>query len=59
VSGDRIFAWVRFVGHGAGSGIPIDMELAHVWTLRTGRAAWVEEFFDRREGLEAAGLSEP
>jgi hypothetical protein len=56
--GEKVFAWVRFRGHGAGSGVPISMELAHVWTIRDGRAARVAEYFDRLEGLEAAGLSE-
>jgi SnoaL-like domain len=31
--GDRAFVGVRFFGHGAGSGVPIDMERAHVWTV--------------------------
>ena len=30
-NGDQVFLWVRFVGHGATSGIPIDMELAHLF----------------------------
>ena len=53
-----MFLWVRFSGHGGGSGVPIDMQLAHVWTLRDGKAAGVVEYFDRAEALEAAGLSE-
>jgi len=54
---DRVFAWVRFVGHGATSGIPIDMELAHLYTMRDGKAAQLAEYMDRDEALEAAGLS--
>ncbi len=50
--------WVRFVGRGATSGIPIDMELAHLYTIRDGKAAKVVEYMDRDEALEAAGLSE-
>ena len=57
-SGDRVFLWVRFSGHGGGSGVPIDMQLAHVWTLRDGKAARVVEYFDRAEALEAVGLAE-
>jgi uncharacterized protein len=57
-SGDQVFLWVRFVGHGATSGIPIDMELAHLYTLRDGKAARVVEYMDRNEALEAAGLRE-
>ena len=56
--GDQVFLWVRFIGHGAASGIPLEMELAHVYTLRGGKAARVVEYTDRAEALEAAGLSE-
>ena len=56
-NGDVVFAWVRFTGHGAGSGVPVEMELAQVWTMRDGRAERVVEYFDRAEGLAAAGLS--
>ena len=34
------------------------MELAHVLTLEEGRVRRLDEFMDRTEGLEAAGLSE-
>ena len=55
-SGDMVLLWVRFVGHGAASGIPLDMELAHLYTMRDGRAARVVEYMDRDEAREAAGL---
>jgi ketosteroid isomerase-like protein len=57
-NGDRAFVWVRFSGHGAGSGVPIDMELAHVLTIRGGKTRRLEEYSERAEGLEAAGLRE-
>jgi ketosteroid isomerase-like protein len=56
--GDRVFAWVRFTGHGAGSGAPMEMELAHVVTIEGGRTRRIQEYFDRDEALEATGLSE-
>jgi uncharacterized protein len=56
--GDQVFLWIRFVGHGAASGIPLEMELAHLYTLRDGKAARVVEYMDRNEALEAAGLQE-
>jgi ketosteroid isomerase-like protein len=56
--GDVVFLWVRFSGHGAESGMPMEMELAHVITIRDGRAERLVEYFDRAEGLAAAGLSE-
>jgi ketosteroid isomerase-like protein len=55
---DKVFLWLRFSGHGEGSGIPVEMELAHVITMRGGRAARIVEYFDRAEALKAAGLSE-
>jgi ketosteroid isomerase-like protein len=57
-NGDKVFLWVRFIGHGAASALPMVMELAHVFTLRDGQAASLTEYFDRAEALEAAGLEE-
>jgi ketosteroid isomerase-like protein len=57
-NGDTVFLWVRFSGHGGESGVPMEMELAHVITMRDGRATRLVEYFDRAEGLEAAGISE-
>ena len=57
-NGDSVFLWVRFSGHGQGSGAPVEMELAHVLTMRDGRVARTAEYNDRTEALEAAGLSE-
>ena len=55
-SGDKAFVWVRFSGHGAESGVPIDMELAHIITVKGGKILRVEEYADRAEALEAVGL---
>ena len=55
-SGDAVFLWVRFSGHGAGSGAPVEMELAHVLTIRDGKVARTVEYFDKTEALKAAGL---
>ncbi len=57
-AGDKVFAWIRFTGHGASFGTPAELEQAQVWTFRNGKVVQVEEFFDRAEGLQAAGLSE-
>jgi ketosteroid isomerase-like protein len=57
-NGDRVFAWVRFSGHGASSGVAIDMERAQVWTVEDSKIRRCEEFFDRSDALEAVGLSE-
>jgi ketosteroid isomerase-like protein len=53
---DKVFLWVRFAGHGAASGAPLEMELAHVYTLRDGKAVRAVEYMDRDEAVQAAGL---
>ena len=57
-SNDRVFTWVRWTGRGRESGIDTEWRLAIISTLRRGRILRVEEYFDRAEGLEAAGLEE-
>jgi ketosteroid isomerase-like protein len=57
-NGEVAFVWVRFSGHGAGSGVPIEMELAHVVTIEEGKFRRIEEYPSRDGSLEAAGLSE-
>ena len=55
---DKVFAWIRFSGRGATSGAPVEMEQAQIWTFRAGKVVRVEEYFDRTEALEAAGIQE-
>jgi ketosteroid isomerase-like protein len=55
--GGRVFAWVRMFGTGAESGLPLEMNLAQIWTLRDGKIARADEYFDRDEGLAAARLA--
>ena len=57
-SDNQVFVWARFLGHGAGSGVAIDMERAQVWTMEDAKIRRVEEHFDRAEALAAVGLSE-
>jgi ketosteroid isomerase-like protein len=55
---DKVFVWVRFIGSGAASGLPIDMELAQVSTRRDGKTARLVEYTSRDEALKAVGLAE-
>ncbi len=57
-NGDMVFLWVLFKGHGGASGVPMEMELAHVITMRDGKVARTVEYFDKAEALEAAGLAD-
>jgi ketosteroid isomerase-like protein len=58
VNGDRALVWARWSGHGAGSEVPIEMVMAQVWTIEDGRIRRIEEYMDRAEALEAAGMAE-
>jgi ketosteroid isomerase-like protein len=62
-NGDQVFDWLRFVGHGASSGVPIEMKFAvpiemkfaAVVTLHDGKFARVAEYYVRSEALKAVG----
>ena len=57
-AGERVVVTVHFAGRGRGSGIDVDVRLYQVWTLHDGKAVRMDEFTERAEALEAAGLSE-
>jgi ketosteroid isomerase-like protein len=56
--GDRVFLAVRFQGRGRASGIEIDTLLYEVYMLRDGKVLRIDEYEQRAEALEAAGLPE-
>jgi ketosteroid isomerase-like protein len=55
----RVFTWIRWTGRGRTGGVDADWHLAIVYTVRDGQIIRGEEYFDRSEALEAAGLGEP
>ena len=57
-AGDCVIVTTRHRGRGRGSGMEIDACFYAVYTLHEGRIARVDEFKDRGEALDAAGLSE-
>ena len=56
--GDRVVVTVRLGGRGRGSGVEIDARFYDVYTLRDGKIVGMDQFTERSEALEAAGLSE-
>ncbi len=56
--GDRVFVAVRFHGRGRASGVEVDERLYEVFTLRDGKVLRIDEYENRADALEAAGLSE-
>lgn len=57
-AGAQVMAIVRMRARGRGSGLEVEQTLAHVWTLRGGKGVALDIYLDRREALQAIGLSE-
>lgn len=56
--GHRLFSATRMSGHGTGSGVPVSRSSFQVYTFRRGLVVKQEDFGDRGEALEAAGVSD-
>src|SRR6476620_7529476 len=54
--GDRVA--VRWIWHGAGHGPEANVEATSVLTVRKGKVIGVEQFWERDDALEVAGLRE-
>ena len=57
-AGERVVVIVNQRGRSKGSGIPVDMRFAQVWTLRDGVGIRMQMYASVDEALEAVGLSE-
>jgi ketosteroid isomerase-like protein len=57
--GDRVLVLVRVVARGGASGVGLDRETAHMWTIEHGRVTRCEVYLDRAEAVAAAGLQDP
>jgi ketosteroid isomerase-like protein len=57
-SGEDVFVAFAMNGRGRGSGVEVTREGFQVWHFRDGRGARIDEYVDRADALEAAGLSE-
>ena len=55
--GDRALVTARQSGHGSGSGVAVSEPVYQLFTFRRGLVIRQEDFLDRRQALEAAGLS--
>ena len=55
--GDKVVVRSLHKSRGAESGIPVETDIWYVWTVDGGKAVRVDIFNERREALEAAGLS--
>ncbi len=57
-AGSTVVVLARLVAEGGTSGIHLEREVAHLWTLDNGLATSIQVYLDRAQALEAAGLSE-
>jgi ketosteroid isomerase-like protein len=57
--GDQVVVLARYRGRGKGSGVDVNTEGAHVWTMRDGKVIRLVIFANRATALAAAGLSGP
>jgi ketosteroid isomerase-like protein len=56
-AGDRVVAFVRVHAKGSGSDIDLEMENAHVWTMRDGQAIAIRAYSDRGRAMREVGLA--
>jgi ketosteroid isomerase-like protein len=56
-AGDRVLVFVHQRATSKAAGMPVEMSLAQVYTLRDGKQARMDMYSDRDEALAAAGLS--
>jgi ketosteroid isomerase-like protein len=54
--GDRVLVLVHLVAEGGLSGVRLERDTAHVWTLEDGKVTRCEVYLDRAEALKVLGL---
>jgi ketosteroid isomerase-like protein len=54
--GNRVLVLSRRTARGRRSGMPLDQALADIFTLRDGKIVRWEVYWDRHEGMRAAGF---
>lgn len=57
-AGDHVLVFWRQHMTGRGSGAPVHLDSAQVWTFQDGLILRIENYTDRTEALEAVGLAE-
>ena len=55
-AGDQVLALARSRGLARQSGVEVEIEVGHVWTVRDGRVSRLVIYTDREEARRAAGL---
>jgi ketosteroid isomerase-like protein len=53
VAGEQIVVLIRVVARGHLSGVALDRETAHIWSIADGHVTRCEVYFDRSEAMDA------
>jgi ketosteroid isomerase-like protein len=53
LTGDQVVVLIRVVARGHLSGVGLDRETAHIWSIADGRVTRCEVYFDRSEAMDA------
>ena len=56
--GERLVVLVHLVAEGGQSGVHLERDTAHVWTLADGKVTRCEVYLDRAEALKLLGLKD-
>ena len=56
-AGEQVVVLVRIVARGHLSGVGVDRETAHIWSVADDRVTRCEVYFDRAEALDEMGLA--
>ena len=54
-AGDRVVVLIHILARGHLSGVGLDRETAHIWSVADGRVTRCEVYFDRSEALDEVG----
>jgi ketosteroid isomerase-like protein len=57
-AGDRVITVEHHGGRSKGTGLEVAQQVSAIWTIKGGAVTGMRIFLDKREALEAAGLSE-
>ncbi len=57
-AGDRVVAFLHTYARGRGSGVEVEVPVAHVLTFQRGKCLGYVSYHDRTEALRVAGLEE-
>jgi len=56
--GERVVVAMRFLGHSRGAGVPLELRIWFIATVRDGKVARTESYESESRALAAAGLAE-